>query len=131
MAAALVNQSSINCIAMTPNNLNELDATVLDFLKKVPTAWDETRFLAGYPGKYVVLARRHGDHWYIAGLNAEEKAISVNIDMKELAGQRVALYSDTKAAAPIEAACKLKEVKVDKKGRLTVTMQPNGGVVIL
>ena len=51
--------------------------------------------------------------------------------MKELAGQRVALYSDTKAAAPIEAACKLKEVKVDKKGRLTVTMQPNGGVVIL
>ena len=131
MAAALVNQSSINCIAMTPNNLNELDATVLDFLKKVPTAWDETRFLAGYPGKYVVLARRHGDRWYIAGLNAEEKAISVNIDMKELAGQRVALYSDTKAAAPIEAACKLKEVKVDKKGRLTVTMQPNGGVVIL
>jgi hypothetical protein len=56
---------------MQPNNLTELPQAELDFLKELPTTWDETRFIDGYPGKYVVLARRHGEQWYIAGLNAQ------------------------------------------------------------
>ena len=40
-------------------------------MKEVPTTWDEVRFIDGYPGKYVILARRHGDKWYIAGVNEE------------------------------------------------------------
>ena len=57
MAASIVNQAVIQCIAIYPNKLTELPQHEIDFLKSVPTTWDETRFVAGYPGKYAVVAR--------------------------------------------------------------------------
>ena len=56
-------QAAIQCVAMQPNNLteNELPELELDWLKAMPTTWDETQFIDGYPGRYAVLARRHGD----------------------------------------------------------------------
>jgi alpha-glucosidase len=44
-----------------------------DFLKHVPVTWDDTRFVAGSPGEFVVLARRHGDTWYVAGVNGQNQ----------------------------------------------------------
>jgi hypothetical protein len=110
---------------MQPNNLEELPQFELDFLKKVPTAWNGTRFLDGYPGKYVVLARRHGDDWYVAGLNAEPQAKTLTIEMKEWAGQTVNYYVDDPKAGP-----QLRQLKFDKKGQAKVTMQPNGGIIL-
>ena len=65
-------QTSVQCVAMQPNNLKELPEVEINFLKELPTTWEETVFIDGYPGKYVVLARRNGNNWYIAGLNAEK-----------------------------------------------------------
>lgn len=45
-----MNQAAIQCIAIYPNNLSELPQHEIDFLKSVPTTWDETKFIAGYPG---------------------------------------------------------------------------------
>ena len=45
------------------------------FLKEVPVTWDETRFLDGYPGQYVIIARRHGERWYLAGINGSDQPI--------------------------------------------------------
>ena len=125
MAAAITIQTRVQCIAMQPNNLEELPQFELDFLKKVPTAWNGTRFLDGYPGKYVVLARRHGDDWYVAGLNAEPQAKTLTIEMKEWAGQTVNYYVDDPKAGP-----QLRQLKFDKKGLAKVTMQPNGGIIL-
>jgi hypothetical protein len=125
MAAAITIQTRVQCIAMQPNNLEELPQFELDFLKKVPTAWNGTRFLDGYPGKYVVLARRHGDDWYVAGLNAEPQAKTLTIEMKEWAGQTVNYYVDDPKAGP-----QLRQLKFDKKGQAKVTMQPNGGIIL-
>ena len=47
----------------------ELEPLPKDFLRTVPVTWDQTKFLAGRPGQFVVLARRHGDGWYIGGIN--------------------------------------------------------------
>lgn len=49
MASALIMQSSINAVVLCPNNLSELQPFELDFLRELPTTWDETRFLDGYP----------------------------------------------------------------------------------
>ena len=111
MAAAITTQTAIQCIAMQPNNLQELPQFELDFLKSVPTTWDETRFLDGYPGRYVVLARRHGQDWYVAGLNAEPQAKTLTIQMAEWAGQTVSCYVDDAQKGP-----QLKQLKVDKRG---------------
>lgn len=125
MAAAVVVQTAVQCIAMQPNNLEELPQFELDFLRDVPTQWDETRFLDGYPGRYVVLARRHGEQWYVAGLNAEEQAKTLTLTMPEWAGKTVSYYVDDAKSGP-----QLRQLKVDKRGNAKVTLQPNGGVIL-
>ena len=67
-------QNPIQNFALAPNNLTDAPQTALDFMKTVPTTWDDICFIDGYPGKYVVLARKSGDKWYIAGVNAEKAA---------------------------------------------------------
>jgi hypothetical protein len=125
MAAAITTQTRVQCIAMQPNNLDELPRFELDFLREVPTVWHDTRFLDGYPGKYVVLARRNGDNWYVAGLNAEPQAKTLTIKMEEWAGQTVSYYVDDPKAGP-----QLRQLKFDKKGQAKITIQPMGGVIL-
>jgi len=125
MASAITNQTPVQCIAMQPNNLSELPQFELDFLKAVPTTWDETRFLDGYPGRYVVLARRHGAEWYVAGLNAEQQTKALTLTMPEFAGRSVSYYVDDAKKGP-----QLRQLKFDKRGKAKVTIQPNGGIIL-
>ena len=125
MASAITNQTPIQCIAIQPNNLDELPQFELDFLKQVPTDWSDTRFLDGYPGRYVVLARKHHDDWYVAGLNAEPQAKTLTIEMKEWANKTVDYYVDDAKKGP-----QLRQLKFDKKGQAKITIQPMGGVIL-
>ena len=125
MAAAITTQTRIQCIAMQPNNLDELPQFEIDFLRQVPTTWNETRFLDGYPGRYIVLARQHGNDWYVAGLNAEPQAKTLTIKMEEWAGQTVSYYVDDVKKGP-----QLRQLKFDKKGLAKITIQPNGGIIL-
>ena len=97
-----------------------------DFLRDLPTTWEETRFIEGYPGKYVVLARKAAatGQWYIAGLNALKEPLTLTLDISSF-GTLSKLYIDNKASEPT-----LSPVKPDKKGRLKLTLQPNGGFII-
>lgn len=125
MASGIIMQTSIQCVAMQPNNLTELPQVELDFLKELPVTWDETRYIDGYPGRYVVLARRHGDQWYIAGLNAETQAKKLTLQLPMMAGQTVSYYTDNK-----DGYASLQQLKVDKRGQAKVVMQPNGGFLL-
>lgn len=62
LASGITNQTSIQCVAIYPNTIDEIPDFEIDFLKELPTVWDETQFIDGYPGKFVILARRHGDN---------------------------------------------------------------------
>ena len=130
MASGIVLQTSVNCVAIYPNNLQDVPQFELDFLKQLPTTWDETRFLDGYPTKYVVLARRTGDKWYVAGMNGTQQAKTLQLSLPMFAGQTVQCYIDqpSKNGAPCTSV--LKALKVDKKGVAKVTLQPMGGVII-
>ena len=99
--------------------------SVCNELRQLPTTWDETRFIDGYPGKYVVLARRHGNDWYVAGLNAESAVKKLTLQLPMLAGQTVSYYKDNKKGEP-----QLTTLKVDKKGTAKVEIQPNGGIIL-
>lgn len=70
-------------------------------MKQVPTTWDETRFIDGYPGKYVVLARRHADKWYIAGINAQKEPLKLKLNLPMCTkGDKVMFYQDDKKLNP-------------------------------
>ena len=133
IASAVVNQTSVQCIAIQPNNLAELPQFELDILKKIPTTWDETRFLEGYPTRYVIMSRRSGDTWYVAGLNGTDKPITTTLSLPQFAGKEVTLYADNakKKTGETVASSFIKKVKVGKDGKLKVTIQAMGGIVVV
>ena len=126
LATAVLFQNPIQNFALAPNNLTDAPQICLDFMKQVPTTWDETRFIDGYPGRYIVLARRHGNTWYIAAANATVEPLKLKLDLPMLAGQEVSLYSDDKKMQP---QLKLQKIKTD--GSLQLTVRPQGGAVIV
>lgn len=131
MATAITNQCSVNCIAMQPNNLNELPQFELDFLRQIPTSWDETRFIDGYPTRYAVIARRTGNQWYVGGLNGTDQPITLTLQLPMFAGKTVQYYVDeSKKAGEILPTSALKSLKVNKKGEAKVTIQPMGGIIL-
>ena len=126
LATAVLFQSSVQHFALAPNNLTDAPAWAIDFMKQVPTTWDEVRFIDGYPGKYVILARRTGDKWYVAGINASAQPLKQTITLPMFAAkQQVTVYSDNPQLEGSVSAAKL-----NKKQQLTVTIPQNGGLVI-
>lgn len=126
LATAIIFQSSVQNFALTPNNLLEQPQFEIDFMKEVPTTWDEVKFIDGYPGRYVVLARRSGNDWYVAALNAEKETKKITVELPMFAGQRVVYYNDGKDGTTPT----MDEKKVGKDGKFKMVIPTNGGVII-
>ena len=130
LASGIVLQTSVNCVAMYPNNLQDVPQFELDFLRQLPTTWDEVRFLDGYPTKYVVLARRTGSKWYVAGMNGTQQVKTLQLSLPMFAGQTVQCYIDQPGKKG-DSTPVLKTLKVDKKGIAKVAIQPMGGLILV
>lgn len=96
LATSVLFQNPIQNFALAPNNLEDAPQICLDFMKDIPTTWDETRFIDGYPGQFVVLARRHGNRWYLAAINATQDTLKLNFKFPELNATTVSVYTDNK-----------------------------------
>jgi len=127
LATAVLYQNPIQNFALAPNNLTDAPALAIDFMKQVPTTWDETVFLDGYPGKYCVLARRHGDRWYVVGVNAQKEPLklSLNLPMWKK-GETVSYYLDDKKRQP-----QLEELKIKNPAEIKVVIQSGGGIILV
>ena len=126
LATAVLFQSSVQHFAMAPNNLTDAPAWAVDFMKAVPTTWDEVKFIDGYPGKYVILARRCGDKWFVVGINADKQPLKTTVTLPMFQKDtQLTVYSDD---AQLQGA--VKQVKQNKKQQLTVVIPTNGGLVI-
>lgn len=134
LATTILFQNPIQNFAITPENLlpeseGGAPKVSMDFLREVPTVWDETRFIDGYPGKYVVLARRHGNTWYIAATNANKEPLKLTLDLSAFLskGDVATLYSDdAKTREPLKS-----DLKVRKANKVTLTILPDGGAIIV
>lgn len=126
LATAVLFQSPVQHFALAPNNLTDAPSWAIDFMKEVPTTWDEVRFIDGYPGKYVILARRHGDKWYIAGVNARKETLKLKVNLPMFSnGEKVRLFSDDKA---LQGG--VKQIEIGKKQELQLSIPCNGGILI-
>ena len=99
LATAVLFQSSVQHFAMAPNNMEDAPAWAVDFMKQVPTNWDETRFIDGYPGKYCIMARRAGTKWYVVGITSDGTPLQKKIDTKAFfpKGSKPTVYTDSDA----------------------------------
>ena len=142
MATAITNQSSVNCVCLYPNNLEDVPQWELDWLKAVPTAWEDVKFIAGYPTQYAVVARKASSangstaqksngKWFVGGLNATDKPLTLTLDLPMFAGKTVEYLTDMpkKKGEKFFTSVK-KNLKVGKDGKAKVTIQPMGGIVI-
>jgi hypothetical protein len=122
LATAVLFQSPVQHFALAPNNLNDAPPYAIDFMKSVPTRWEEVRFIDGYPGKYIIMARRSGNKWYIAGVNAMEQPLQKTITLPMLPGKSfVSLYQNGE----------MKSVNLSRKQTIKVEIPTNGGFVIV
>ena len=82
LALTVLFESGLQHLADKPESYLAQPQEVQDFLSRLPAVWDETRFVSGYPGESVVLARRSGSTWYIAGINGtdEEKKLALPLE---------------------------------------------------
>lgn len=128
LAESVIFLSALQHFAETPEGMQSAPAYVKDFLRGLPVVWEDTRFLDGYPGRHVALARKGGERWYIAALNGENSTKTLELDLSFLeSGQQLELITD----GPDQLSFARQLLEVPSDGRLTVEMKGNGGFVMV
>lgn len=137
LATAVLFQNPVQNFALTPTNLTESPSEAIDFMKQVPTTWDETRYIDGYPGRYAVIARRHGETWYIAGVSAVDAPMKLSLDLPMLKdGQEATVYYDNhkkpmKAVSSADTPLAVKSMKIKDNKKVEMTLNRYGGFIIV
>ncbi len=104
MATAVLFLSGIQHFAESPEGMAAVPVVAKDFMKKIPVQWDEVHFIDGYPGKYLLMARRSGKKWYIAGINAEKHRKLFRYSLPFIENDRQGKIFFTNAAGELKAA---------------------------
>ncbi len=128
LALSVVFLSGVQHYAEGPAGMAQQPEAVRQLLRQLPAAWDEVRFLDGFPGQYCVVARRAGARWYVAGLNAEKQPKTLSLDLSFLPkGQTLTLLGDGPSQYTFAPAQRL---ALPASRCASVTMQPGGGFVL-
>lgn len=127
LATTITNQTSINCVAVTPNVVDNLNFLEKDFLHRIPVEWSDTKFIDGYPTRYAVIARKdvNTGRWYVGGINGTNKPMSKTLTLPMLAGEKIALYYEDGARHT-----HLRRVRIPANGKLRVSLPAMGGMII-
>ena len=94
LALTVLFESALQHLADRPESLLAQPKEVKDFFGQLPTAWDETRYVSGYPGESVVLARRQGATWYVAGINGTDSERALAVPLGFVKGKNITLFAD-------------------------------------
>ena len=121
LALPILFLSGIQHIAETPTGMYKQPDYIVDFLKDIPTNWDESRFVTGYPGKDIVMARRKDDTWFVVGINGENKPKELQLDLAIIKEKEGFLITDKNET--------FEKTVINSKNLTTITLQPNGGFV--
>jgi alpha-glucosidase len=125
LALSVIFTSGIQHIPELPEGMAKMPGDVKDFLKQVPAIWDDSKFIDGYPAKYVVMARQGNGKWIVAGINGEASERKVSLDLGTLPVTNGVLVTDGNGELFQRQEVAL---KADKK--LELALKPNGGFVI-
>lgn len=127
LATAVLFQSGVQHFALAPNNLTDAPEWAINFMKEVPTTWDEVKFLDGYPGKYVILARRKGTKWYIAGINAQKETLRIRLKLPMFTSDtEFRQYSDDE-----QLNGKTGTIKLRKNQEIELSIPCHGGALLV
>ena len=124
LALTILFESALQHLADRPESYMVQPQEVKDFFTNLPTVWDETHLLSGYPGESVVMARRNGKTWYIAGINGTNQEKELTIDKKAIGKfSKATLFEDTS-----KGDWNIHQIK---KLTTSIICQPRGGFIIV
>jgi len=122
LALPVLFTSGIQHIAEIPEGMNKMPDYVVNYLRNIPTQWEEVKLLDGYPGKSVVLARRKGDNWYIAGINGTTEPQMLKLDLSFADQEEGVLFYDGEQGRILQTDI--------KKGIIDINLPAHGGFTI-
>lgn len=128
LALSVVFESGLQHFADRAQAFRSLAAAPKKFLREVPAAWDETRFVEGEPGKLAVLARRNGSSWFVGGINGERtaKKLSVPLAFLQQGSYTLTLIADGENPESFREST----VEVKSGDSVQVNALPCGGFVM-
>jgi hypothetical protein len=126
LALAVLFLSGVQHYAETPMGMATVPDYVKEMMMQIPVSWDETRFIDGYPGRHIVMARRSGNNWYIAGVNAEKEPLKLAVRLPFTVAGQGTLITEGETLRSFSAAT----VTPDAEGKTDIEIQPSGGFVI-
>ena len=127
LALSVIFLSGIQHFAETPDGMNQINPQVKEFMKTVPVVWDDVKFIDGFPGKYYVVARRKGNKWYVAGINADSTSKKMNIDISFAGKKNATVFSDGTDMLSFN----INKIDAIKNNTYEINIKPNGGFVML
>lgn len=131
LALPVIFESALQHMPDKPSVYDNLPEAVKHLLAELPTTWDDTKLLAGYPGTEVVMARKKGDIWYIAGINGtnEPRTLRVSLEDIPVRGKKMSLFKDgtDDRNFAIEENIPLPDGQTD----LEIGCLPRGGFVVV
>jgi alpha-glucosidase len=122
LAESVLFLSGIQHFAETPKGMATAPAYVKRFLQELPRQWDEVKFITGYPGRNVVIARKAGNTWYVAGLNADDTEQTLSLDLSFLGKRSGTLIIDGAGERDFDQSA-------IAGGKSSLTVKPHGGFV--
>ena len=133
LALTVLYESALQHLADRPESYLAQPQQVQDFFGQLPTVWDETRFVSGYPGESVVMARRNGSTWYVAGINGtnEKKTLDVDLSFIEGSAHSVQTFADADATKYQLTAGKDWLITSGNLIPRQMECQPRGGFVLV
>lgn len=133
LALTVLYESALQHLADKPESYLVQPQQVQDFFGKLPTVWDETRYVSGFPGESVVLARRSGNTWYVAGINGTNDKKVLDVDLSFIGGNNhcVQLFADADPTQYQLAAKKDWLITNGNQMPRQIATQPRGGFVLV
>ena len=128
LALAVLFTSGITHYAEIPDGMGKAPDYVREFIKGIPEVWDDTKFLDGQPGKFVVLARKGGGRWYLAGINGETAEKKLTLDLSKLRIRSATLITDGNGG---NLSFRQETIHLASDKKLEVTLPPHGGLVMV
>lgn len=128
LALAVIFTSGVQHYPDVPEGMAKMPDYVKAFMQRVPSVWDDSKFIDGYPGKLAVIARQGDAHWYVGGINGEATAKTLILDLAALTGAK---STGTLIADGESAGFARQPVTLGAEKKLTVTLKPHGGFVIV
>jgi alpha-glucosidase len=128
-ALFVVFESGLQMVADSPDAYD--GQKELDFLKAVPASWDETRVLNGVPSKYITIARRRGNQWFLGSITDwDARELDVPLSFLGSGAYDAEIYADGPNAAAQPKDSVVEKRRVDARTVLKLKLAPSGGSAI-